>query len=106
LIGVLAAVAAGFAVPLLKARLTAEKLASLDYWAGIAVKWAEANFAGSGKGAEKKEQVLEFLKGRGVILSDDELDKIVDAAVGAMNASRAAILDSGPSGEKTGEAGQ
>ena len=81
LIALVAAVVTAFVIPWLKQKISAEKLAQYSEWVTIAVQAAEQIYAGSGRGAEKKAYVLEFLKSKGFTLDMDSIDKLIEAAV-------------------------
>lgn len=70
-----------FLVPYLKSKLTAEQLETVKFWVNIAVEAAEILYKGKGRGEEKKEYVLDFLKSKGFSLDTIELDNIIEAAV-------------------------
>ena len=58
----------------------------------VAVDAAEQTIKASGAGAEKKAIVTEFLKemltAKNISISDDQLDKLIEAAVFAMKNSK------------------
>lgn len=68
-------------IPFVKGRTTAEQFAHIKMWVGIAVDAAEQVFRGSGRGAEKKEYVVEFLRQRGIKLDADEISAMIEAEV-------------------------
>ena len=67
--------------PLIQQKVSAEDLAQIRIWIGIAVEAAEQLYQGSGRGREKKEYVLDWLAARGITLDADKLDAMVEAAV-------------------------
>ena len=50
-------------------------------WVTVAVEAAEQLYVGSGRGAEKKAYVVQFLQEKGFTLDPDSLDKLIEAAV-------------------------
>lgn len=75
------ALVARYLIPLIKSKMTAEQLSTAKLWASVAVKAAEMIYVGSGRGEEKKAEVVAFLNSKGFKLDTDELDKIIEAAV-------------------------
>lgn len=84
-IAVLSAVITYVVVPLLKARLGDQQFAAIKNWVNVAVHAAEQIYRTSGSGAEKKQYVLDFLTGKGLKISGEELDRLIEAAVFEMN---------------------
>lgn len=70
-----------FLVSYLKTKIDAEKLENIRFWVNIAVEAAEQIYAGSGRGKEKKKDVLKFLQSKGFPLNAEEIEKIIQAAV-------------------------
>lgn len=70
-----------FVIPLLKSKTDAAQLEKIKMWVTVAVEAAEQIYVGSGRGAEKKAYVLEFLKSKGFNLEWDEIDAMIEAAV-------------------------
>lgn len=77
----LAAVVTAVVIPYIKSRTTAQQQAEIDAWVRIAVKAAEQIFAGSGRGAEKKAYVEDWLLSRGVTVEGEKLDAMIESAV-------------------------
>lgn len=69
-----------FLVPLLKKKLSAEKLEELKKWVGIAVNAAEQLY-GSKTGQQKKEYVISFLISKGIVFNVDEVTAMIEAEV-------------------------
>ena len=80
-IALVVAIITAFVIPWLKQKIGAEKLAQYSEWVTIAVQAAEQIYAGSGRGAEKKAYVLEFLQKKGFTLDMESIDKLIEAAV-------------------------
>lgn len=81
-----------YGIPLVKQIIENSKLSGVMKWVDIAVDAAEQTIKASGAGAEKKAIVTEFLKeiltAKNISISDDQLDKLIEAAVFAMNSSK------------------
>jgi len=74
-----------YLIPWIKAKTTAEQQAEINAWVKIAVMAAEQLFNGSGRGKEKKEYVVKFIESKGFLIDAAELDKLIEAAVLAVN---------------------
>lgn len=70
----------GFIVPLLKRKLSNEKLDELKKWVSIAVKAAEQLYE-SKTGQQKKEFVVAFLLSKGIVFDVDEVNALIEAEV-------------------------
>lgn len=77
----IAALITAFLVPYIKSKTTAEQQKEINAWVKIAVSAAEQIFKGSGRGEEKKQYVIAWLKERGVTVDENELDALIEAAV-------------------------
>ena len=80
-----AAIITAVIVPYIKSRTTAQQQEAIDAWVRIAVTAAEQIYRGSGRGAEKKAYVLNWLAERGVTLDEDRIDALIEAAVYELN---------------------
>lgn len=76
-----AAVITAFVIPWLKGKIDADKLEKIELWVTVAVEAAEQLYVGSGRGAEKKAYVVQFLQEKGFTIDPDSLDKLIEAAV-------------------------
>lgn len=82
-----AAIGTGYVIPLIKAKVSAGKLAEAVKWAQIAVNAAEMIWRGvEDSGEDKKYYVEQFLRKKGFELDADEIDSIIEAAVLDMKA--------------------
>ena len=86
-ISLILAIISTFLVPYLKQKLSAEKLEQIRCWVSVAVSAAEMLYAGDGRGAEKKQYVLNFLAGKGFKIDEESIDALIEAAVHELNAS-------------------
>ena len=81
LFALIAAVISAIVIPYIKSKTTAQQQTQLASWVKIAVAAAEQIYAGSGRGAEKKAYVLEWLHGHNITVDADKLDAMIEAAV-------------------------
>ena len=81
----IAALITAFLVPYIKSKTTAEQQKEINAWVKIAVAAAEQIFAGSGRGEEKKEYVVQWLKDRGITVDAEKIDAMIEAAVYELN---------------------
>lgn len=72
-------------VPFIRSKTTAEQQKEINAWVKIAVAAAEQIFKGSGRGEEKKQYVIAWLKERGFTEDEAELDALIEAAVYELN---------------------
>ncbi|MBQ8503319.1 MAG: holin [Clostridia bacterium] len=79
-VAVLSALVTTFLIPYIKKKLSAEKLAELQKWVGIAVEAAEQIY-GSKTGEKKKEYVVSFLLSKGIVFDKEEVDALIEAEV-------------------------
>ena len=77
IVALVAAVITAFVIPWLKGKIDADKLEEIELWVTVAVQL----YVGSGRGAEKKAYVVQFLQEKGFTLDPDSLDKLIEAAV-------------------------
>ena len=79
------ALVTAFVIPWIKSKTTAAQREEIDAWVQIAVTAAEQIYKGSGRGEEKKEYVLNFLKGKGFEVDTASVNLMVESAVKNMN---------------------
>ena len=84
-IGVLAAVAARYAIPYLKEKWGETKFFNIAKWVEIAVGAAEMIYTESGMGEQKKAYVLQYLNKKGLTVDYDTLDNLIENAVLELN---------------------
>jgi LL-H family phage holin len=70
-----------FLIPYIKAKTTDEQFNTIKLWVQIAVQAAEMLYVGSGRGEEKKQYVIEFLKSKGFTLNAEEIENLIESAV-------------------------
>jgi len=80
---------AKYAIPYVKALTENEKYSALMDIVAVAVNAAEQTIRESGQGKVKKAQVIAFvsswLSDKGIEVTEDTLDRLIEAAVRAMN---------------------
>ena len=79
-VAVLSALVTTFLIPYIKKKLSAEKLAELQKWVGIAVEAAEQIYGGK-TGEKKKEYVVSFLRSKGIVFDTEEVNALIEAEV-------------------------
>lgn len=75
-----------FLIPYIKSKTNIQQQEQIIAWVKLAVAAAEQIYTGSGRGKEKKEYVLKWLKDRGLTLDADTVDAMIEAAVHELNA--------------------
>ena len=84
-IALAATVVSVFLIPWIKSKTTAQQRSELVAWAKIGVAAAEQIYVGQGRGDEKKQYVLEFLKSKGFDLNEESVNNAIEAAVKQLN---------------------
>lgn len=88
-VSISAALISAYVIPLLRAKLADMKYQRLLEVVETAVKAAEQTITGSGMGHVKKEEVLNFVRSwllsHGIVITEEQLDQLIEAAVYAMN---------------------
>lgn len=89
ILSIVSAFVAVYVIPLLKQWKENNQDDRILQMIEIAVRAAEQTFKGTGKGPAKKEEVLryisEWLEQKGIHVSSDQLDQLIEAAVYSMN---------------------
>lgn len=80
-IALVAALVSAFLIPWIKANTTAKQREQMMVWVEIAVHAAEQLYKGSGRGAEKKEYVMQFLADKGYTADLNEIEAAIEAFV-------------------------
>ena len=70
-----------FLIPWIKSKTTESQQCSMISWARIAVAAAEQIFTGDGRGEEKKQYVMDFLKEHGFKIDETSVSNLIEAAV-------------------------
>lgn len=85
ILGLVAVVITGIIIPYIKKKTTTEQQKQIVAWVKIAVSAAEQIYAGVGRGPEKKQYVLSWLDAHDIILDEDKIDALIEAAVYEIN---------------------
>ncbi|WP_077369726.1 phage holin, LLH family [Anaerosalibacter sp. Marseille-P3206] len=85
LIPILGAILTYLIVPFVKSKTTKQQRDNIYFWVQVAVGAAEQIYAGKGQGKLKKEYVITFLQSKGINITIQELDVLVEAAVKELN---------------------
>lgn len=87
LISLLGVLLTSLVVPLLKTKISAEKLKEIEKWVTIAVFAAEQmkNAGLLPPDQKKKDFVLKFIRDKGITITDQELDALIEAATFEVN---------------------
>ena len=80
-------------VPYVKSKTSAQKQAEINSGVKIAVSAAEQIYVGSGRGAEKKQYVLDWLHQRNITVDETKLDAMIESAVYALKTSGLVALE-------------
>lgn len=88
IIALIGAVITYIVVPYIKSKTTAEQYKNIEFWVKFAVKAAEQIFTQPGMGEKKKQYVVDFLTGKGIDITIDELNILIEAAVQELNLSK------------------
>lgn len=84
-VSICAALITAYVMPYLKTLRDDKRYAMLFDMVALAVRAAEQTITGSGLGAIKKAEVVKFvsewLYGKGINITEDELDQLIEAAV-------------------------
>lgn len=80
-------------VPYFKSKTSAQQQAEINSWVKIAVSAAEQIYVGSGRGAEKKQYVLDWLHQRNITVDETKLDAMIESAVYALKTSGLVALE-------------
>jgi len=92
-ISILGAIITYMVVPYLKSKTSKEQRETIMFWVSVAVSAAEQIFNERGMGAEKKKFVVEFLVEKGIKVSLDELDVLIESAVKELNLVQQAFAE-------------
>jgi hypothetical protein len=95
LIPVLATIITGFVVPLIKAKINDEQLATIVKWVTYAVKCAEMIFTAEKQGVEKKAYVIDFINGlfnkKKTVITKEQIEVLIESAVKELNDSKVIV---------------
>lgn len=88
LISVIGVVLTYFVVPWIKSKTTTSQLDMIKLWINIAVAAAEQMKAAGLITDDKKSYVVKFVRDKGVTITDQELDALIEAAVYEINKAK------------------
>lgn len=77
-----------FVVPWLRSKTNTQQLDTIKLWINIAVAAAEQMKAVGLLQIDKKEYVLKFVRDKGITITDQELDALIEAAVFELNKTK------------------
>ena len=86
-IALIAAAVSVFLIPWIKSKTTDAQRKELVEWVKIGVAAAEQLYKGQGRGEEKKQYVLDFLKQKGFTVDEESINAAIEAAVSQLNGS-------------------
>ena len=93
LIPLLGAIITYLIVPLIKQKTTKEQRENIYFWVKVAVAAAEQIYKEKGQGKLKKEYVVDFLVSKGINITIQELDILIEAAVKELNMAQEALKE-------------
>jgi len=85
LIPLLGAILTYLIVPLILQKTTRQQRENIYFWVTVAVQAAEMIYKEKGQGKLKKEYVVTFLQSKGINITIQELDVLIEAAVKELN---------------------
>ncbi|TCU74216.1 superfamily 6 holin (LLH) [Tissierella praeacuta] len=85
IIPILGAILTYLIVPFIKSKTTKEQRENIYFWVKVAVGAAEQIYREKGEGKLKKEYVVAFLTSKGIDITMEELDVLIEAAVKELN---------------------
>ena len=93
IIPILGAILTYLIVPFIKSKTTKEQRENACFWVKIAVNAAEQVYKEKGQGKLKKEYVVAFLTSKGIDITMEELDVLIEAAVKELNVIQDKVLE-------------
>lgn len=81
----IAAAVSVFLIPWIKSKTTDAQRKELVEWVKIGVAAAEQLYKGQGRGEEKKQYALDFLKQKGFTVDEESVNAAIEAAVSQLN---------------------
>lgn len=88
LIALIGAIITYYIIPLIKGKISASNWESIIKWVKIAVDAAEQMKKAGIITVPKKDYVLSFLKDKGITITDQELNALIEAAVYEINKTK------------------
>lgn len=90
---ILGAIITYILVPWIKQITTREQRENIYFWVKVAVAAAEQIYKEKGQGKLKKEYVVDFLVSKGINITIQELDVLIEAAVKELNMAQEALKE-------------
>ena len=81
IIAIIGALVTSFLLPYLRSKTSIETQSEVNKWIKIAVTAAEQIYNGSGRGEEKKQYVIDWLKSHNIKYDYEKIDAMIEAAV-------------------------
>ncbi|MCF6466329.1 holin [Clostridium sp. Cult2] len=91
IIPLLGAILTYLIVPLVLQKTTKQQRENIYFWVKVAVSAAEMIYKEKGQGKLKKEYVVDFLVSKGINITIQELDVLIEAAVKELNLAQKAL---------------
>ena len=88
IIPILGAILTYLIVPLILQKTTKQQRENVYFWVTVAVQAAEMIYKEKGQGKLKKEYVVDFLVSKGINITIQELDVLIEAAVQELNLAK------------------
>lgn len=88
LIALIGAIITYVIVPYIKSRTTEKQRDDVKFWVQIAVNAAEQVYKEKGQGNIRRQYVLNFLSKKGVDITSEQLDVLIESAVYELNKNK------------------
>lgn len=79
-------------IPYIKSKTTEKQRDDITFWVQVAVSAAEQIYDGKGQGEIKKQYVIDFLIDKGINISMNELNILIEASVKELNLAQQKFL--------------
>lgn len=87
-IGLIGAIITYVVVPYVKSKTTEKQRDNAKFWVQVAVNAAEQIYKEKGQGMIKKKYVVDFLNEKGIAITDEQLDTLIESAVYEVNKNK------------------
>ena len=87
-IGLIGAIITYVVVPYIRSKTTEKQRDGAKFWVQVAVNAAEQIYKEKGQGIIKKKYVVDFLNEKGIKITDEQLDALIEAAVYELNKNK------------------
>lgn len=92
LIPIIGTILTAYIIPYIKEKIDNEKLVKYEEWVDMAVRAAEMLWTESGKGADKKAYVVDFLTNmfnqNKITITEEQMNILIEACVQQMNENK------------------